>query len=49
MASASLEADETLRETKNYKQAWDTFRGLQKEAWIKAKPCQQKLKNLESK
>lgn len=49
MASASLEADETLRETKNYKQAWDTFRGLQKEAWIKAKPCQQKLKDLESK
>jgi hypothetical protein len=49
MASASLEADETLRQTKNYKQAWNTFRGLQQDAWIKAKPCQQQLKDLESK
>lgn len=49
MAKASKDADKVLRETKNHKEAWNTFRGFQRDAWIKAKPCQRQLKELEDK
>lgn len=46
MANAVLDADKVLRETQNHSQAWNTFRGLQQQAWVKAKPCQREINQL---